>query len=182
MNTERRSLLKVVATSVGLGLVSVAGGQKVLGQSSVTEVKSCKVVAISGTIIYASDSKGQRLTLRLDNNSVIWKGRESRELSVLQPGDFFYATLEPGSPGVVRKLYANIVNHYGRIVGVQGNEFDLLIYKPGPTNSIVTVTVDRDTIIHNQRTSIAQADFMQVVGLELPNGKVKATRLFLYKD
>ncbi len=191
---DRRSFVRSVAVVGGAGLVGGLALLKPLSRNILAQQATAqsvfltgRIVAVAGDVIYAADSKGP-LTLYVSDKTSVWKGKDVSDLGVLRPGDFFYATAEASLGGrlTVKKLYANIVNYYGLLTAANGNQLQILVYRVGPTDLFVRAKIDAETIVYRRggtgsSSDVIQGRFVQMVGLELPDGVVKATRLWVYE-
>lgn len=186
---QRREFLKISAHagSAALLLQSKLIIAAAVAPSAV--FASGRIVAVQDDTIYAANENGP-VVLRLASTSDIWKGAHGLDRSVLTPGDSIFASGQVGVDGsiTVKDLYANIVNYYGRIIRVDGTEFELLPYQPTPLSWTLNAEIEktgRGTIINNGLGSVddLRTDrFVQMVGLQQSDGRVVATRIWIYEN
>ena len=84
-------------------------------------------------------------------------------------------------------IWLNIVNFFGLITTVDGDNFEMLTNpNPDPHSVYVkkklTVTVDADTLFDaSAKEDLKLGRDVQMVGLDLKNGIIRATRLTVYE-
>ena len=148
------------------------------------------VKSISGNVI--SVDAGERIVaVFADEHTEIWKSKIFHDLSLVQVGDDFAARCRADNSGrlVAELIELNVVAFFGIITKVDGGgeSFDMLTNpnadpQSGYVKKNLKVTVDADTIF----TASAKEDLkagrdVQMVGLDLKNGTVRATRLTVYE-
>jgi hypothetical protein len=152
------------------------------------QVLSGRLTAVSGDRIEVQDSAGTHV-LYSESASVIWRGRECHNFSVLQLGDevdIQYRN-DGQSRAVVIKLWANIDKVEGRIRRVNRDGFQVdENYSADPDSGYRRGLRE---IIYDSGTQWEQSlpeDLkvgrdVFVIGLKLPSGKLEATRVIVYE-
>lgn len=103
---------------------------------------SARVVAISGEVIYATNSQGP-LTVYLDPRADIWKGAHGSSASVLKVGDSLSVKGYLDNQGrlVVTSLFANITSFDGVITSLGKDAFAVIVQAPaGGQNGAIRVS------------------------------------------
>jgi len=143
---------------------------------------------ISGNAIHARTST-ESITIHSDARTEVWKGKTFHDLSPLKSGDDISARCRRDSSGklIAISIWANITNFFGVIVRTTGDRFEAQMNPNADPRSAYPkgkkiVLVDSDTIFE----SSAKEDLMagrgvQVIGLDLKNGSVQATRVTVYE-
>jgi hypothetical protein len=149
------------------------------------------VQSVSGNTVYINSSGGGPnglVALSTDARTEVWKGREFHDLSPVTAGDRVAARYHADASGnpVIDAMWLNISNISAVITKVTGNTFEVLTNPNADPQSAYrkenkTIEVDVDTTFE----SSAQEDLIpgrnvQVVGLELGNGAIQATRVTVY--
>lgn len=148
------------------------------------------VKSISGKVI--SVDAGERIVaVFADERTEVWKGKIFHDLSLVQVGDDFAARCRADSSGglVAELIELNVVNFFGIITKVDGGgeSFDMLTNPNADAHSgyvkkTLKVTVDSDTLFSASAKEDLEAGWdVQMVGLDLKNGRVRATRLTVYE-
>jgi hypothetical protein len=147
------------------------------------------VKSISGNVI--SVDAGERIVaVFADEHTEIWKGKIFHDLSLIQVGDDFAARCRADNSGrlVAELIELNVVAFFGVITKVEGGgeKFEMFTNpkadrQSGYEKKRRVVVVDADTIF----TASAKEDLkagrdVQMVGLDLRDGTVRATRLTVY--
>lgn len=155
---------------------------------------SATVFNVVGNTINAVDPRSkQPVVIKVSPKFVLWKGTRSNNLSPLIQGDLIFATLElqPDGSFQATEIYANLFNRYGRILNLKGSNFTLFVAKSGvhPERAI-NIIVEPNTIIHldgkkgtggnGTISNLESGRFAQVIGVELPDSHVQATRIYIY--
>jgi hypothetical protein len=143
---------------------------------------------VSGDVIYVNTG-AQRSALYTDEHTEVWKGKTFHDLAPLEVGDDITARCRRGDSGklVVETMWVNIVNFFGVIRKVDGNSFAVLTNPNADPDSAYkkeekVVYVDADTVFEScTREGLRPGREVQTVGLDLKNGKVRATRLYVYE-
>jgi hypothetical protein len=118
-----------------------------------------------------------------------WKGKSFHDLSHVQIGDDFSARCRADAPGklVAEVIWLNIVNFFGIITKVGGGGFEMQTNpKADPQSAYVKkrlkVTVDADTLFDaSAKEDLKPGRDVQMVGLDLKDGTIRATRLTVYE-
>ena len=146
------------------------------------------VKGITGSTI-SVDSGSQFTTAVTDGDTEVWKGKTFHDLSPVQIGDDFSARCRADSLGriVAEVIWLNIVNFFGVITKVEGGSFEMLTNPNADPRSAyvkkkLTVVVDADTLFDaSAMEDLRPGREAQMVGLDLKNGAVRATRLTIYE-
>ncbi len=153
--------------------------------------KAGTFVAATGNLVYAVNEEGF-FSFRVSDDAVVWKGREVRGtagLSMLHAGDRIYVSgdSDPSGGLVAKQICANIVNFFGLIVRVSREGYEVLL-QPRSSNAknhkdeIKSFIWNNDTVVGmGSLGDIRTGRYAQTVGLALPNGKILATRVFVYE-
>ena len=148
------------------------------------------VKAISVNVIYV-DSGGHVTSVFTGDHTEVWKGKTSHDLSLVLVGDDFAGRCREDASGrlVAELIELNVVNVFGIITKVEGGgeKFEMSTNpnadpKSGYERKVQKVVVDSATIF----TASAKEDLkagrdIQMVGLDLRNGTVRATRVTVYE-
>lgn len=146
------------------------------------------VEAISRNVIYVQS--GLQLTaLSVDDRTEVWKGKVFHDLSQLEVGDDLTARYRTDASGklVADAIWLNIVNVFAVITKAGDNEFEVFTNPNADPQSAYKkedkfVTVDADTTFEaSRREDLIQGRNVQVVGLNLKNGTIQATRVTVYE-
>jgi hypothetical protein len=147
------------------------------------------VKAISGDIIYVA-SDGHVTSVFTNDHTKVWKGKIFHDLSLVLVGDDFAGRCREDASGrlVAELIELNVINFFGVIAKVEGGgeKFEMFTNpkadpQSGYEKKRLVVVVDVDTIF----TASAKEDLkagrdIQMVGLDLRNGTVRATRVTIY--
>ena len=147
------------------------------------------VKAISGDQIIV-DSGKRIITVTTNGSTEVWKGKTTHDLSLVQVGDRFSARCRADSSGriVAENISLNIVNFFGVITKVCGDNFEMLTNPDADPQSAyvkknLSVIVDADTIFDGSaKDDLKFGREVQLVGLDLKNGMIRATRLTVYEN
>ena len=187
-NYDRRQWITVVVAGAGIGGVvgPVFGQEKLPPQRRLPPgYRFGTVVAVSGNTILVSTRDGP-LTLYAADDLRVWKGRYTAETSVLKTGDSIQARcyVQPDGKVIAREIWANHVGFGGVIREVKGDTIEVLIAGPSNPSVVRTVRVDDETVFEYGRGSkrdLAKGRFIQLVGLALEDGTVRATWAVVYE-
>jgi hypothetical protein len=146
------------------------------------------VKSISGSTIYV-ESGAQVTTVVAEERTEVWKGRVFHDLAPVEIGDDFSARCRADASGklVAEVIWLNIVNFFGVITKVDGDSFEMLTNPNADPHSAyvkrkLNVTVDADTLFDaSAKEDLKLGREVQMVGLDLRNGAVRATRLTVYE-
>ena len=144
------------------------------------------VKSISGNVI--SVDAGERIVaVFADEHTEIWKGKIFHDLSLIQVGDDFAARCRADNSGrlVAELIELNVVTFFGIITKVDGGgeRFEMFTNpnadpQSGYAKKSLTVTVDSDTLFSaSAKEDLKAGRDVQMVGLGLRNGTIRATRL-----
>jgi hypothetical protein len=125
-----------------------------------------------------------------DERTEIWKGRPFHDLSPVHVGDDFSARCRADSSGklVAEAIWLNIVNVSGVITNVSGDGFEMFTNpNADPESSYVKenlkILIDQNTIFNGSaKEDLKVGRDIEMVGLDLKNGAVGATRLTVYEN
>lgn len=146
------------------------------------------VKAISGDVISVATGAGIE-EVATNPQTEIWKGKTFHDLSPVQIGDDLSARCYRNASGklVADVIWLNIVNFFGVITAVKGHSFEMLTNPNADPDSAyvkrtLKVSVDADTIFEaSTKEDIRVGRNVQMVGLDLKNGAIRATRLTVYE-
>jgi Domain of unknown function (DUF5666) len=146
------------------------------------------VESVSGNIIHVKTGASP-ITIHSDGQTEIWKGRTFHDLSPLKVGDNITARCRWDGPGklVALSIWANITNFYGVITSVNADSFEVLTNPNADPQSAYrkehkVIYVDADTIFEaSAKEDLKIGRGVQVVGLDLKDAKVQASRLTVYE-
>ena len=147
------------------------------------------VKAISGNVISVETGAGMENVVT-DAHTEIWKGKTFHDLSPVQIGDDLSARCYRNASEklVADVIWLNIVNFFGVITAVKGDSFEMLTNPNADPDSAyvkktLKVSVDADTIFEaSAKEDIRVGRGAQMVGLDLRNGTIRATRLTIYES
>jgi hypothetical protein len=143
---------------------------------------------ISGDVI-SVDSDGKIVEITVDRNAEIWKGKMFHDLSPVQIGDDLSARCRATASGklVCEAIWLNIVNCFAVITRVHNNDFEVLTNPDADPQSAYVketkiVQVDSDTLFNDSaKDDLKPGRNVQVIGLDLKNGMIRATRVTVYE-
>jgi hypothetical protein len=146
------------------------------------------VKGVSGETI-SVDNDGKIVEIALDRNAEIWKGKTFHDLSPVQIGDDLSARCRSAASGklVCEAIWLNIVNYFAVITKVKRDGFEILTNPDADPQSayakeIKTVQVDSDTMFSDSaKDDLRLGRNVQVIGLDLKNGTIRATRVTVYE-
>ena len=148
------------------------------------------VKSISGNVISVETGK-RVIAVFADGNTDIWKGKIFHDLLLVQVGDDFAGRCRADASDrlVADLIELNVVNFFGIItrVGGGGDSFDMFTNPKADPQSVyikknLKVTVDSDTLFSSSAEEDLKAGRdVQMVGLDLKNGTIRATRVTVYE-
>lgn len=146
------------------------------------------VKGISGKAILV-DGGTQAKTVVSDERTEFWKGKIFHDLSPVKIGDDLTARCRADASGrlVAEVIWLNIVNFFGVITQVDGGGFEMLTNRNADPQSAyvkkkLKVTVDADTLFEaSAMEDLKLGRGVQMVGLDLKNGTIMASRLTVYE-
>jgi len=146
------------------------------------------VTGISGHMI-SVNSDGRIVAITVDRNAEIWKGKMFHDLSPVQIGDDLSARCRPTASGKpdCQAIWLNIVNYFGVITKVQDDNFEMLTNPEADPDSAYVkdhkaVRVDSETLFNDSaKDDLRPGRYVQMVGLDLRNGTIRATRVTVYE-
>jgi len=129
------------------------------------------------------------ITLYTDAHTEIWKGKVFHDLSQVVVGDHITARYRTDASGrfIADALWLNITNFYAVITKVTGSGFEVLTNPNADPQSAYrkenkSIDVDADTVFESCAwEDLKQGRDVQVVGLVLGNGGIRATRVTVYE-
>jgi len=195
---SRRILLKV-----GAGLVAFVPAARLLAAgpnehtpapASPAEGPKPIVNHVGGTVekiapnLLAVKAYNGTFTLRLSGTSEVWKGKYDRN-AIIDVGDRVEAwgQPQPGNNLDVERMWVNIVNLVGPISNVADNASTVALTCRDRHRGSLKVTIDQETLISNGTQevrytqgalSLQEGKQLQIIGLKLKDGSVRATRVF----
>ena len=182
-----RAVLVLIASTIAF-VHHLPGQQQLQSDHPIIPVIGI-VKSISGNAI--SVDAGERvIAVFADERTEIWKGKIFHDLSLVQIGDDFAARCRADNSGrlVAELIELNVVNFFGIITKVEGggDSFDLFTNpKADPQSGYIKknlkVTVDSDTLFSaSAKEDLKPGRDVQMIGLDLRDGTVRATRLTVY--
>ncbi len=195
---SRRILLKV-----GAGLVAfvpaarlLAAGPNERTPAPASPAQGPKPIAnhVGGTVekiapnLLAVKAYNGTFTLRLSTTSEVWKGKYDRN-AIIDVGDRVEAwgQPQPGNNLDVERMWVNIVNLVGPISNIADNASTVALTCRDRHRGSLKVTIDQETLIPNGTQevrytqgvlSLQEGKQLQIIGLKLKDGSVRATRVF----
>jgi hypothetical protein len=186
--SEQRSFPVPVATFIWIVISSaLLAQQPPLSDPPFTSVVGT-VESVTGNIVYINT--GPWITpLHTDDHTAIWKGKIFHDLSALKSGDDVLAKCRKNSAGnlIAIEIWDNITNFYGVITKVDGDSFEVFTNPNADPKSAYkkerkVVVVDAETVFQSSaKEDLKVGRGVHVVGLDLKDGKVSATRLTIYE-
>ena len=148
------------------------------------------VRSISGNQINV-ESESRIIVVRTDNHTEVWKGKTSHDLALIHVGDDFAGRCRADASGrlLADLIELNVIAFFGVVTRVDGGGDSFEIFtnpkadpQSGYEKKRLRVLVDADTIF----TASAKEDLktgreVQMVGVDLKDGAVRATRLTVYE-
>lgn len=149
------------------------------------------VVTVGENVITLKASPGSSrdtVELHLSASTQIWKG-EWNPNAAIEVGDHVDAWGQPEGTNVldVEKMWVNIVNLMGTISSIKQVQGGLLVQHQDSRTGAHTVIIDQRTIVDSQgsleitysNASVALhvGQLLQIIGLRLKDGTIRATRL-----
>jgi len=146
------------------------------------------VKSISGNQI-SVESGTRIIAVATDDHTEVWKGKIFHDLSLVHVGDDFAGRCRADASGrlVADLIELNVVNFFGIITRVGGGGFEMLTNPNADPQSAyvkrkLKVTVDADTLFDaSAKEDMKLGRDVQMVGLDLKNGTIRATRLTVYE-
>lgn len=123
---------------------------------------------------------GGNIAVRLAPGGTAWKKSIRSDFSAIMPGDRLLMRGRQGPSGtfVASKVWANIVSFHGRIINVKGEQYEV---RADHSGMVRAVRVGPSTLgLSAAPVAPGELDVgrgVQVIGLELPDGSVEATRV-----
>jgi hypothetical protein len=148
------------------------------------------VQGIFGNVISVATGAGIE-EVATNPQTEIWKGTMFHDLSPVQIGDDFKARCYSNASGKLMAdvVWLNIVNFFGIVTKVEsgGDSFEVFTNPNADPHSAyvqktLTISVDADTIFEaSAKDDLRLGRGVQMVGLDLKNGTIRATRLTVYE-
>ena len=155
------------------------------------------IIPVIGTVQSISGNEvnvrsGSRIiVVRTDDHTEVWKGKTSHDLALIHVGDDFAGRCRADTSGklLAELIELNVIAFFGVVTKVDGggDRFEMFTNpkadpQSGYEKKRLRVLVDADTIF----TASAKEDLksgreVQMVGQDLKNGTVRATRLTVYE-
>ena len=186
-------LLKIVRLAIFvitvLFISSLSGQQRSPSRDPIIPVIGT-VRSISGNQINV-ESESRIIVVRTDNHTEVWKGKTSHDLALIHVGDDFAGRCRADASGrlLADLIELNVIAFFGVVTRVDGGGDSFEIFtnpkadpQSGYEKKRLRVLVDADTIF----TASAKEDLktgrdVQMVGVDLKDGAVRATRLTVYE-
>lgn len=147
---------------------------------------SGQIISIVGASIGISAASGEVFTLSLSPLTDIWKGKHNLPSDTLLIGDSVIAFVRRNSDDGLSaiEIYANIVNMYGRIMAIGGNEMEILPYSlergrmlVNPIKKIVFNHAGVKTVMRfEEGCGVEVGRMLSFVGCILPDGRLQVSR------
>jgi hypothetical protein len=142
------------------------------------------VESVSGETMYVK-VRTEVVALYADNETAVWKGQKFHDLSPLKAGDAVSVDAVRDSRGrlVAISIWANVLNFCAVITSAKGDAFEVLTNFDADTYSGYRkekklVLVDGSTVFESgSKGDLKSGRVVSVVGLDLKNGRVQATRI-----
>jgi Domain of unknown function (DUF5666) len=180
--------------SLAVGLILILAVSLCFAQNRSTSDQPLKPIVgtverISGNVIYVKTGT-QLMALSVDDSTDVWKGKVFHDLSHVIVGDNIIARYRTEGSGklVAQAIWLNIVDFSGVITKVADDGFEVFTNPNADPESAYKkeakkVSVDADTLFE----SSAEGDLkpgreVQLVGLDLRNGGILATRVTVYEE
>jgi uncharacterized protein DUF5666 len=185
---ERRSFPVPVAAFTWIAISSAfAAQQPPLSDPPFTSIVGT-VESVSGSIVYLNTGSWIN-ALHTDSKTEIWKGKIFHDLSPLKSGDDVLAKCRKDSAAnlIVIEIWDNLVNFYGVITQIGGDSFEVFTNPNADPKSAYkkerkVVVVDVETVFQSSaKEDLKVGRGVQVVGLDMKDGKVSATRVTIYE-
>jgi hypothetical protein len=114
-----------------------------------------------------------------DNKTEVAKDKAYSDFSPLKAGDEISVRCRPDGSGklVALKVFAKAVNFPGTVKDVRGEEIEVVT---GTGDEHKIVRLYPDTVFGTNRSDLTPAKQIRVVGLDIGDGKVDASRVALY--
>ena len=146
------------------------------------------VEAVSGNVVYVNTDV-QVVALTADGSTEVWKGKMFHDISQVAVDDDISARYRINAAGklVAESVWLNIENVFGVITKTGENQFEIFTNpnadpQSGYKKENKMVAVDADTIFEESaKEDLKQGRNVQVVGLDLKNGTILATRISVYE-
>lgn len=148
------------------------------------------VLSVTGSTITLRTDSGSRaaqIELHLSSSTRIWEGSWGSSLPI-EGGDHIDAWGTPQGTNVlaVEKMWVNIVNLMGTVESVKQAPGGLQVQHQDSRTGTHSVVIDHRTIVDRQESPevtyssaivLHPGQFLQIIGLRLKGGTVRATRL-----
>lgn len=150
-------------------------------------VRIANFVAASGNTITTINDRGQSEQLTVDVNVAVWKGKYSRGLQALDPGDRIMARgrKDPGSGKlIVTEIWANWDSFSGTITSVSNNRITVeLDRKILNLKRLAEVTYNEETtFVSSLPEDLLPGRPVTVAGLVMKDGTLKATTVSVFDE
>jgi hypothetical protein len=142
------------------------------------------VESISGDTVHVK-LRTEVVTLYADGGIAVWKGKKFHDFSSLKAGDSISVDAKKDSRGrlIAVSVWANALNFCAVITAINGDVFAVLTNFDADTYSGYRkenklVLVNADTVFESgSKDELKPGRVVSVVGLDLKNGEVQATRI-----
>jgi hypothetical protein len=146
-----------------------------------------RVTSVEQQSIHASSGPQgtlTNLTIKLASGGKVWKKRTRNDFSAIRVGDEISVVGYRVALGelAATEIWANITRFSGQIINVKGNEYQVREYRTGQTR---TAVVDSETVSGARNMRLSPSDLqvgrdIETIGLLLPDGKVAASRIYIW--
>ena len=142
------------------------------------------VESVSGDTLYVK-IRAEIVMLYAESQTAVWKGERFHDFSPLKAGDAISVDATRDSRGrlTATSIWANITNFCAMITSSKGDAFEVLTNFDADTYSGYRkenklLLVDANTVFESSsKAELKSGRMVWVVGLDLKDGKVRATRI-----
>lgn len=181
----RTRLFALPATSLAL-VVTIASSQTLTAPNPPEKTNIAGTYErVVGNVIYVK-SGVQLVSVTIDDNTEIWKGKYVHDLSSIEIGDDIAARCRIESSGrlVAQFVIFNMTGFDGVTTRTGESEFEVLTNSTGDPKSpkvVRIVELDGDTSFESSaKEDLKPGRKVKVVGLRLKNGNVRAAHITVY--
>jgi Domain of unknown function (DUF5666) len=143
---------------------------------------------VSGDLIYVN-AGSWLVAVQADDHTQVWKGKTFHDLSPLNAGDEIAARCRRDASGklVAEAIWINIVSLSGVITRVNIDSFEVFTNPDADPQSAYRkenkfIRFDPDTVFQSgERDDLKLGRAVQIIGLDLRNGVILATRVWIYE-
>lgn len=170
---------------LALPFLSFASPQQIPSSNSPIIPVIGTVKSIAGDRI-SIEEIGKVTQVLINSHTEVWKGKPTHDPGLIQVGGDFSARCFRNAHGdlIADSIWLNIINYPGVITALHGDSLEMNTNpdadpQSGYVKEHITVTVNADTIYEGgARNTLKLGVHVQVIGVDLRNGKILATRVF----